>query len=140
MSSEKKSGYRKNFPLILTFIILMLVLFMLSLLLAYRFSTKYIENQFVSEKVNVLEQSIRPYNDFFQKKLPEVSYYNGYLDSATASNFVDTVLLEYPFVSKVVFYDSEVKNTPVTDGLNIGRFSFGPKSIYQFGSLVPIAR
>jgi len=138
MSSEKKSGYRKNFPLILTFIILMLVLFMLSLLLAYRFSTKYIENQFVSEKVNVLEQSIRPYNDFFQKKLPEVSYYNGYLDSATASNFVDTVLLEYPFVSKVVFYDSEVKNTPVTDGLNIGRFSFGPKSIYQFGSLVPM--
>jgi len=138
MSSEKKSGYRKNFPLILTFIILMLVLFMLSLLLAYRFSTKYIENQFVSEKVNVLEQSIRLYNDFFQKKLPEVSYYNGYLDSATASNFVDTVLLEYPFVSKVVFYDSEVKNTPVTDGLNIGRFSFGPKSIYQFGSLVPM--
>ncbi len=138
MSSEKKSGYRKNFPLILTFIILMLVLFMLSLLLAYRFSTKYIENQFVSEKVNVLEQSIRLYNDFFQKKLPEVSYYNGYLDSATASNFVDTVLLEYPFVSKVIFYDSEVKNTPVTDGLNIGRFSFGPKSIYQFGSLVPM--
>lgn len=138
MSSEKKSGYRKNFPLILTFIILMLVLFMLSLLLAYRFSTKYIENQFVSEKVNVLEQSIRPYNDFFQKKLPEVSYYNGYLDSATASNFVDTVLLEYPFVSKVIFYDSEVKNTPVTDGLNIGKFSFGPKSIYQFGSLVPM--
>ncbi|WP_449435524.1 alpha/beta hydrolase family protein [Pedobacter steynii] len=70
MSSEKKSGYRKNFPLILTFIILMLVLFMLSLLLAYRFSTKYIENQFVSEKVNVLEQSIRPYNDFFQKNYP----------------------------------------------------------------------
>nr|WP_068887904.1 HAMP domain-containing sensor histidine kinase [Pedobacter panaciterrae] len=138
MSSEKKSGYRKNFPLILTFIILMLVLFLLSLLLAYRFSTKYIENQFVSEKVNVLEQSIRPYNDFFQKKLPEVSYYNGYLDSATASNFVDTVLLEYPFVSKVIFYDSEVKNTPVTDGLNIGKFSFGPKNIYQFGSLVPM--
>ncbi|WP_214226996.1 HAMP domain-containing sensor histidine kinase [Pedobacter sp. B4-66] len=138
MSSEKKSGYRKNFPLILTFIILMLVLFSLSLLLAYRFSTKYIENQFVSEKVNVLEQSIKPYNDFFQKKLPEVSYYNGYLDSATAASFVDTVLLEYPFVSKVIFYDSEVKNTPVNDGLNIGKFSFGPKSIYQFGSLVPM--
>jgi two-component system phosphate regulon sensor histidine kinase PhoR len=138
MSSEKKSGYRKNFPLILTFIILMLVLFALSLLLAYRFSTKYIENQFVSEKVNVLEQSIKPYNDFFQKKLPEVSYYNGYLDSATAASFVDTVLLEYPFVSKVIFYDSEVKNTPVSDGLNIGKLSFGPKSIYQFGSLVPM--
>ncbi|RZM05136.1 MAG: sensor histidine kinase, partial [Pedobacter sp.] len=138
MSSEKKSGYRKNFSLILTFIGLMLVLFILSLVLAYRFSTKFIENEFVSEKVNVLEQSIQPYNEFFQKKLPEVSYYNGYLDSATASRFVDTVLLEYPFVSKVIFYDSEVRNTPVSDGLNTGKFSFGPKSIYQFGSFVPL--
>lgn len=137
MISEKKTGYRKNFSLILTFIVLMSVLFCLSLYLAYNFSKKFIENEFVSEKVNVLEQSIKPYNDFFQKKLPEVSYYNGYLDSATASNFVDTVLLEYPFVSKVVFYDSEVKNTPVSDGLNTGKFSFGPKNIYQFGSLIP---
>lgn len=138
MASEKRNGYRKNFSLILTFIVLMSVLFLLSLGLAYRFSTKYIENEFVSEKVNVLEESIKPYNDFFQKKLPEVSFYNGYLDSATAASFVDTVLLEYPFVSKVVFYDSEVSNTPVSDGLNIGKFSFGPKNIYQFGSLVPL--
>jgi two-component system phosphate regulon sensor histidine kinase PhoR len=137
MPAEKKSGYRKNFPLILTFIVMMTILFGLSLLLAYRFSTKFIENQFVSEKVNVLEKSIKPYNDFFQKKLPEVSYYNGYLDSATASNFVDTLLMEYPFVSKVIFYDSEVKNSPVRDGLNTGKFSFGPKRIYQFGTLVP---
>jgi two-component system phosphate regulon sensor histidine kinase PhoR len=137
MPAEKKSGYRKNFPLILTFIVMMTILFGLSLLLAYRFSTKFIENQFVSEKVNVLEKSIKPYNDFFQKKLPEVSYYNGYLDSATASNFVDTLLMEYPFVSKVIFYDSEVKNSPVRDGLNTGKFSFGPKLIYLFGALVP---
>ena len=137
MPAEKKSGYRKNFPLILTFIVMMTILFGLSLLLAYRFSTKFIENQFVSEKVNVLEKSIKPYNDFFQKKLPEVSYYNGYLDSATASNFVDTLLMEYPFVSKVIFYDSEVKNSPVRDGLNTGKFSFGPKRIYQFGTVVP---
>ena len=138
MPAEKKSGYRRNFSLILTFIVMMTLLFGLSLLLAYRFSTKFIENQFVSEKVNVLERSIKPYNDFFQKKLPEVSYYNGYLDSATASNFVDTLLMQDPFVSKVIFYDSEVKNSPVRDGLNTGRFSFGPKSIYQFGTLVPV--
>ncbi|WP_316842667.1 HAMP domain-containing sensor histidine kinase [Pedobacter gandavensis] len=137
MISEKKTGYRKNFSLILTFIILMSVLFSLSLYIAYNFSKKYIESEFVSEKVNVLEQTIKPYNDFFQKKLPEVSFYNGYLDSATAASFVDTVLLEYPFVSRVVFYDSEVKNTPVNDGLNTGKFSFGPKDIYQFGSLIP---
>ncbi|MBG6235258.1 two-component system phosphate regulon sensor histidine kinase PhoR [Pedobacter sp. CAN_A7] len=137
MTSEKKSGYRKNFYLIVTFIVLISVLFVLSLVFAYNFSKKFIENDFASEKVKVLEQSIKPYNDFFQNKLPEVSFYNGYLDSATTAKFVDTLLLTYPFVSKVVFYDSEVKNAAVKDGINTGHFSFGPKAIYQFGSLIP---
>jgi len=138
MTSERDSGYRKNFSLILTFIVLISVLFILSLFLAYNFSKKFIENEFVSEKVKVLEESIKPYNEFFQNKVPEISYYHGYLDSATTAKFVDTVLNAYPFVSKVVFYDSEVKNVPVKDGLNTGYFSFGPKYIYQFGDLVPM--
>jgi two-component system phosphate regulon sensor histidine kinase PhoR len=138
MTSDKTSGYRKNFSLIVTFIVLISVLFILSLFLAYNFSKKYIENEFVSEKVNVLERSIKPYNEFFQNKLPEISYYNGYLDSATTSKFVDTILKDYPFVSRVIFYDAEVANASVADGLNTGYFSLGPKSIYQFGSLVPL--
>jgi two-component system phosphate regulon sensor histidine kinase PhoR len=137
MTLEQKSGYRKNFYLIVTFIILISGLLILSLFFAYNFSRKYIENEFASEKVKVLEESIKPYSDFFQNKLPEVSYYNGYLDSATTAKFVDTLLLEYPFVSRVVFYDSEVRNGTVKDGINTGNFSFGPKAIYQFGSLVP---
>ncbi|MDN3587969.1 HAMP domain-containing sensor histidine kinase [Pedobacter aquatilis] len=136
MALEKKSGYRKNFSLSVTFIVLISVLFILSLFLAFNYSKKSIENEFVSEKVNVLEQSIQSYNEFFQNKIPEVSYYNGFLDSATASKFVDTVTLKYPFVSKVTFYDSEVKNTPVKDGMNAGHFSIGPKSIFQFGKTV----
>ncbi|HEY0175920.1 MAG TPA: sensor histidine kinase, partial [Pedobacter sp.] len=138
MISERDSGYRKNFSLILTFIVLISVLFVLSLFLAYNFSKKFIENEFVSEKVKVLEESIKPYNEFFQNKVPEISYYNGYLDSATTAKFVDTILNAYPFVSKVVFYDSEINNFHVKDGLNTRHFSFGPKYIYQFGDLVPM--
>ncbi|MBB2146670.1 sensor histidine kinase [Pedobacter sp. LMG 31464] len=138
MVSEKDSGYRKNFSLIVTFIVLISILFILSLFLAFNFSKKNIENDFVSAKANVLEESIKPYNDFFLNKLPEISYYNGYLDSATASKFVDTVLLQYPFVSKVIFYDTQVKNVKYEEnGLNIGDFSIGMKNVYQFGSLVP---
>lgn len=133
MQEEKKSGYRKNFSLIAAFIGLISVLFVLSLFLAFNYSKKSIEGEFISEKVNVLELTIKPYNDFFQNKMPEISYYNGYLDSATASKFVDTVLLKYPFIDKVTFYDSAVRNVPVTDGMNAGRISFGPKFIYQFG-------
>lgn len=138
MVSEKDSGYRKNFSLVVTFIGLISVLFILSLFLAFNFSKKNIENDFVSAKANVLEQSIKPYNDFFLNRLPEVSYYNGYLDSATATKFVDTVLLQYPFVSKVVFYDAEVKNRRLKNkGMSVGDFSIEMKNVYQFGSYVP---
>ncbi|MGM9479201.1 sensor histidine kinase [Pedobacter sp. GSP4] len=133
MALDKKSGYRKNFSLGVTFIVLISILFILSLFLAFNYSKKSIENDFVSEKVNVLEQSIKPYNDFFQNKMPEISYYNGFLDSATASKFVDTVMLKYPFISKVTFYDTEVKVAPVRDGINANHLGIGPKSIYQFG-------
>ena len=64
MALDKKSGYRKNFSLIVTFIVLISILFILSLFLAFNFSKKSIEGEFVSEKVNILEQTIKPYNDF----------------------------------------------------------------------------
>lgn len=138
MISEKDSGYRKNFSLIVTFIVLFSLVFILSFFLAYNFSKKNIENDFVSAKANVLEESIKPYNDFFLNKLPEISYYNGYLDSLTAAKFIDTILIEYPFVKKVVFYDAEVKNVKYEEnGLNVGSFSIGMRNVYQFGELVP---
>ncbi|MFA6278424.1 MAG: HAMP domain-containing sensor histidine kinase [Pedobacter sp.] len=138
MASEKDSGYRKNFLLIVTFIVLISVVFILSLFLAFNFSKKNIENDFVSAKANVLEETIKPYNDFFLNKLSEISFYNGYLDSATASKFVDTILMEYPFVSKVTFYDTEVKNVRYEGyGVNVGDFAIGMKSVYQFGKTVP---
>jgi two-component system phosphate regulon sensor histidine kinase PhoR len=138
MASEKDSGYRKNFSLIVTFIVLISVVFILSLFLAFNFSKKNIENDFVSAKANVLEESIKPYNDFFLNKLPEISFYNGYLDSATAAKFVDTILMQYPFVSKVTFYDTEVKNVRYEGfGVNAGDFAIGMKNVYQFGRSVP---
>jgi two-component system phosphate regulon sensor histidine kinase PhoR len=138
MISEKDSGYRKNFSLIVTFLGLISVLFILSLFLAYNFSKKNIENDFVSAKANVLEESIKPYNDFFLNKLPEISYYNGYLDSTTASKFADTILLQYPFITKVFFYDAQVKNIKIEDnGINTGYCSIGVKNVFQFGKTVP---
>ncbi|HTM99474.1 MAG TPA: hypothetical protein VL088_12045, partial [Pedobacter sp.] len=138
MASEKDSGYRKNFSLIVTFIVLISVVFILSLFLAYNFSKKNIENDFVSAKANVLEASIKPYNDFFFNKLQEISFYNGYLDSATAAKFVDTILMEYPFVAKVTFYDTEVKNERYEGyRVNVGDFAIGIKNVYHFGKTVP---
>ena len=138
MVSEKDSGYRKNFSLIVIFIVLISLVFILSLFLAFNFSKKNIENDFVSAKANVLEESIKPYNDFFLNKLPEISFYNGYLDSATATKFIGTILRQYPFVTKVIFYDAEVKNVRYEEnGLNYGDLSIGMKNVYQFGKGIP---
>ncbi len=138
MVSEKDSGYRKNFSLIVTFIGLISIVFVLSLFLAYNFSKKNIENDFVSAKANVLEESIKPYNDFFSNKLPEISYYNGFLDSATAAKFVDTILIQYSFVKKVVFYDAQVKNLKYEEnGISYGDCSIGTKSVFQFARNLP---
>jgi two-component system phosphate regulon sensor histidine kinase PhoR len=138
MASEKDSGYRKNFSLILVFIGLISLLFVISLFLAYNFSKKNIENDFVSAKANVLEESIKPYKDFFFNKLPEVSYYNGYLDSAAAAKFTDTILLKYPFISRVLFYDLEVKNEQIHDNsIHYGNFMVDINNVYQFGVNVP---
>jgi len=138
MVSEKDSGYRKNFSLIVTFIVLISLVFILSLFLAFNFSKKNIENDFVSAKANVLEESMKPYNDFFLNKLPEISFYNGYLDSALATKFVDTILTENPFITKVIFYDTELKNVDYEEnGLSYGFLSIGTKNVYQFGKHVP---
>lgn len=134
MGFKIDSGFRKNFSLIATFIVLISALLVLSLVLAFNISKKKIEGDFVSAKTNVLEATMKPYNDFFLNKLPEISYYNGYLDSTTAGNFVDSILLKYPFISKVMFYDAEVRNMRFEEsGLNVGDFSIGMKNVYQFG-------
>ena len=135
MKKEQNFGFRKNFSLIVIFIALISTFFVLSLFVAFNYSKKVVENEYVSEKINVLEHSMAPYNDFFQNKLTEISFYNGYLDSLNASKYIDSVLLSYPFVEKVTFYDAEVKNSPIADGLTFGNFSLGPKASYDYTKL-----
>ena len=135
MVSEKDTGYRKNFSLVLVFIGLISVLLIISLFLAFNFSKKTIENDFVSAKANVLEESLKPYNDFFLNKLPEISYYNGFLDSLTAAKFADTVLHKYAFIDKVVFYDAEIQNKRFENSdIIYGNFAITVKKIHQFGA------
>lgn len=135
MVSEKDTGYRKNFSLVLVFIGLISVLLIISLFLAFNFSKKTIENDFVSAKANVLEESLKPYNDFFLNKLPEISYYNGFLDSLTAAKFADTILYKYKFIDKVVFYDAEIQNKRFENNdIIYGNFAITVKKVHQFGA------
>ncbi|MHB1176730.1 MAG: sensor histidine kinase [Daejeonella sp.] len=134
---EYQQIYRKNFSLVIAFLILITVSMIVAFYLAYNLTKKYVENEFVSQKIEVLEETVRPYNNFFQNRIPEISFYQGYLDSSQAVKYVDTILRKFRFVERVVFYDAGISNHKIPDGVRINNFSMGPKSVYQFGRNIP---
>ena len=132
--TDTKETYRKNFPLIIFFLVLISVTFVIALIVSYSLNRKYVENEFASKKVDVMEQTIKPYNDLFQNKIPEITSYQGFLDSASAAKYADSVFHSYPFVKKIIFYDvkvSDQKNSTVISN-NLG---ISINAIYQYYSL-----
>jgi len=129
---EQELFYRKNFTLIIVFVVITTVSFIVALSLGYNLNKKYVDNEFASHKIDVQEETIKPYTHFFQTKLPEISFYQGYLDSASAVKYAKDVLADYAFVEKVLFYDTEISNHPITDGFRVNNFSMGPKAVFQF--------
>jgi len=125
-----QSAYRKNFSLIIAFLVLISVTFIVALFIAYNLTTNYVENEFASKKIDVLEQTIKPYNDFFSTRIPEITFYQGFLDSTSAANYSDSVFKDYPFVRRIVFYDVAIgsQNTASPgSGLDVNL-----KSVYEF--------
>lgn len=118
--------YRKNYWLIITFALLASVLFVTALVFTKKYARKIVENEFVGKKVDVLERNITAYNDFFFNKVPEVSFYQGYLDLSAATIYAGSILNNYPFVSRILFFDVSVQHGK--DGLSVK-----PKTVYQFG-------
>jgi two-component system phosphate regulon sensor histidine kinase PhoR len=99
-----KNVYQKNFSLIAAFLILISITLVVALIIAYNLTQSYVKNEFSSRKLNVLEQMMKPYNDFFQNRIPEITSYQGFLDSASAANYARSVFQDYPFVN-LIRYD-----------------------------------
>lgn len=126
-------SYRKNFTLIASFVVLISGLLIIALYVSYKLTKKVIENEFSAAKVDVLEKTVLPYNVFFQNKVPEISFYQGFLDSTSAAQYSNAVLNKYPFVERILFYDAQISNRDVEDGLRTSNFSLGLKGLYQYG-------
>jgi len=105
MTKQQGNIYRKNFSLIIVFLVLISVTFIVALFVSYNLNAKYVENEFGSKKIDVLDQTIKPYTDFFQNSIPLITSYNGFLDSASAGKYADEIFKEFPFVRRIVFYD-----------------------------------
>ncbi|WP_259068226.1 sensor histidine kinase [Mucilaginibacter sp. X4EP1] len=126
-----KHLYRKNFSLIIVFLVLISVTFVIALFVSYNLNAKYVENEFASKKIDVLEQTIKPYNDLFQSKIPEITSYQGFLDSASASRYADVVFTDYPFVKIILFYDARIGNQRKS-AVNINNLGISVKALYRF--------
>jgi len=126
-----KNAYRKSFLLIIIFLVLISVTFVVALFVSYNLTAKYVENEFGSKKIEVLEQTIKPYNDFFQNKIPEITSYQGFLDSASAAKYATSVFHDYAFVRSIVFYDVLIgSKAPITIRRN--NLNISVRSIYQY--------
>ncbi|WP_017257363.1 sensor histidine kinase [Pedobacter arcticus] len=126
-------SYRKNFTLIASFVVLISSLLIIALYVSYKLTKKVVENEFSAAKVDVLEKTVLPYNVFFQNKVSEISFYQGFLDSTSATQYANSVLNKYPFVERILFYDAQISNRDVEDGLRTLNFSLGIKGLYQYG-------
>ncbi|MBL4678178.1 MAG: HAMP domain-containing histidine kinase [Mucilaginibacter sp.] len=126
-----KNIYRKNFTLITASLVLITVSFVIGLIISYNLTAKYVENEFSSKKVEVLDQTSKPYNDFFQLKIPEITSYQGFLDSSSAANYSGTVFKTYPFVSRILFYDLQIGSKPTNVTFTNNR-GISVRAIYQY--------
>lgn len=125
--------YRKNLGLLLAFLLLVTMLFVVSGFLARNMTINFVETEFNNRKVEVFDESIKPFNEFFSTKIPEVSYYQGYIDSTQASELSSSVLRKFPFVNKIVFFDLVFTNKDsLAKGVKFNNLLISSKASYDY--------
>jgi two-component system, OmpR family, phosphate regulon sensor histidine kinase PhoR len=128
---QHKNVYRKNFSLIIAFLVMISVTLIVALVVSYNLTSTYVESEFASKKIDVLEETVKPYNDFFLNKIPEITSYQGYLTNASASNYASSVFNNYPFVRRIVFYDISI-GSKTSKSKQGNKLSIAIQSVYQY--------
>ncbi len=128
---QPENVYGKNFSLIITFLVMISVTLIVALVVSYNLTSTYVESEFASKKIDVLEETIKPYNDFFLNKIPEITSYQGYLTNASASYYASSVFDNYPFVRRIVFYDIAI-GSKTSESKEENKLSIAIQSVYQY--------
>ena len=127
------SRYRKNFGLLVVFLLFVTLLFFISAFFARTITTNFVQTDFNNRKAEVFDETIKDFNEFFQEKIPEVAYYQGFMDSVQAKDFSNSILRKYPFVQKIDFSDVLFTNIDsINFQMRIGNFGASTKSSYQY--------
>ena len=129
--TKQATTYRKNFSLIIIFLVLISVTFIIALIVSYYLNAKYVENEFASKKIEVQEQTIKPYGNFFNNTIPQITSYQGFMDSTAAARYADSIFRNYEFVKRIVFYDVQIGNQK--NGVIIkNNLGISIKAMYQY--------
>lgn len=132
MQNKIRLSFRRNNLLVIAFLILITSLFVFALVVSYQLTRKFVDNEFEAGRVEVLERSIAPYNDFANNRVPEVSFYQGFLDSVSAKKYAEDILSKFPFVKKVMFFDNNISQEYLNNGFKFKNLFLSPKSIYRY--------
>lgn len=131
--THQRDQYRKSYTLIVAFIVLITISLVMAVFLARNMVVNDVEHEFVARKVDILENAIAPYNHFFSNSIPEISFYQGYLDSAGVASYADSLLATYPFIDRIMFYDLLLSNEQEVDyGFSANELTIYPKGAYEF--------
>jgi len=126
--------YQKNFGLLIAFLAIVTILYVVAVGLARSTIINHVESEFYNRKTDVFDATIKPFNEFLYNGIPELSYYQGFLDSTQARQFSERALRKNPFVEEVVFYDVMITNSrTINRGVRYrDNLLFHPKSIIRF--------
>lgn len=126
------TSYRKNFSLIIAFLVLVSVTLFVALYVVYRITADNVDNDFAFRKNTVNEKTfIDPYNDLYKNSIPMITSYMGLLDSASAREYTDSIFARFSFVRKVVFFQISAGN-PVGSQSRAGKLGLTVRSIHQY--------
>ncbi|MBW4890265.1 HAMP domain-containing histidine kinase [Mucilaginibacter sp. HMF5004] len=130
--TKQKQLYRKNLLLIIAFVVLISGILIAALLITYGLTRKYVVSEFSARTIGVLERTMRPYNDLFQKKIPEINAYQGFLNKKSASEYADSVFSNYRFVKDIDFYHFTISNRKQAIGSSNKNIQIALTGVYNF--------
>ena len=127
-----KLSFRRNYGLIIAFLVLISALLVIALTVSYSLTNKFVDNEFEASKVEILKKSVQSYDEFVKNKVAEVSFFQGFLDSLSGAKYAEDVFDHFPFVERIVFFDNDIRQRFLHDGIKIRGLFLSPKAIYQY--------
>ncbi len=117
-------NYKENFILILFFLVLLGIAPVSFIYFGFRFEKRAVLNKFNLNKSLILDEISKSYNHLLFDQIPELSYYNGILDTATFGPIAENYLNQYTFLDSIKLYRIQVNHHFEKGNLQIKHLNF----------------